>query len=132
MSTTYQIHVFGKAGCDKCHALHQRLDALLQDPEWADFEKVPHDLDTVDGLVAFCEAECINPQRIPAFYVAKFNPAAGRFEPLPNPRPGAAETPGGTSALYSLVGLQTDYSSAGRGLLTPRMIEAVLRQARGL
>ena len=40
--------------------------------------------------------------------------------------------PGGSSALYTWVGLQTDYSSVGRGVITPRMIEAVLRQAKAL
>ena len=38
MSKTYQIHVFGKPGCDKCHSLNGRLDDLLQEAEWADFE----------------------------------------------------------------------------------------------
>ena len=44
MSKTYQIHVFGKPGCDKCHTLNGRLDDLLQEAEWADFEKIYHDL----------------------------------------------------------------------------------------
>ncbi len=132
MSKTYQIHVFGKPGCDKCHTLNGRLDDLLQEAEWADFEKLYHDLETENGLVEFCEAECLNPQRVPGFYVSKANPATGEQEPLPNPQPGSADAPGGSGALYTWVGLQTDYSSVGRGVITPRMIEAVLRQAKAL
>ena len=99
MSKTYQIHVFGKPGCDKCHTLNGRLDDLLQEAEWAEFEKLYHDLETENGLVEFCEAECLNPQRVPGFYVSKANPATGEQEPLPNPQPGSADAPGGSSAL---------------------------------
>lgn len=132
MSKTYQVHVFGKPGCDKCHTLNGRLDDLLQEVDWADFEKIYHDLETENGLVEFCEAECLNPQRVPGFYVSKADPATSEQAPLPNPNPGAMDAPGGSSALYTWVGLQTDYSSAGRGVITPRMIEAVLRQAKSL
>ena len=132
MTKPYQIHVFGKPGCDKCHTLNGRLDDLLHEPEWANFEKVYHDLETEAGLVEFCEAECLNPQRVPGFYVSKANSVSGVHEPLPNPDPGAPGAPGGSSALYTWVGLQTDYSAAGRGVITPKMIEAVLRQAKAL
>lgn len=132
MAKTYQIHVFGKPACDKCHTLNGRLDDLLQAAEWADFEKVYHDLETESGLVEFCEAECLNPQRVPGFYISKADPATGAHAPLPNPNPGSSEGPGGSSALYTWLGLQTDYSSVGRGVITPRMIEAVLRQAKAL
>ena len=132
MSKTYQIHVFGKPGCDKCHTLNGRLDDLLQEAEWADFEKIYHDLETEAGLVEFCESECLNPQRVPGFYVSKASAVTGAQEPVPNPAPGAADAPGGSSALYTVVGLQTDYSAAGRGVITPKMIEAVLRQAKAL
>ena len=132
MACTYQIHVFGKPGCDKCTILNDRLDALLKADEWADFEKVYHNLETEAGLVELCEAECLNPQRVPGFYVSKVNPDTGAHEPLPNPTPGAPDAPGGSSALYTWVGLQTDYTPVGRGVITPRMITAVLQQARAL
>lgn len=130
-SATYQIHVFGKPGCDKCHTLNGRIDDLLRDAEWADFRKVYHDLETESGLVEFCEAECLNPQRVPGFYVSKADPATGLQRPIPSPQPGAP-APGGSSALYTWVGLQTDYTAAGRGVITPRMIEATLRLAKTL
>lgn len=120
---TYQIHVFGKPGCAKCHALQGRLDDLLAEPDFADFEKVYHDLETEEGLVAFCEAECLNPQRVPAFYVAKDG------EPMPNPAPGAPDAVLGDTALYTWLGLQTDYSPRGRGVLSPKMLEHTLRRA---
>lgn len=132
MEKTYQIHVFGKPGCAKCHTLQGRLDDLLQEPEWADFEKVYHDLETEDGLVDFCDVECLNPQRVPGFYISKADPATGAQRPIPNPTPGQTDAVTGASALYTWVGLQTDYSTAGRGVLTPRMIEATLRKAKTL
>ena len=75
-SASYRVLVFGKEGCDKCGLLNQRLDKILADEEFAGFEKVYHDLGTVEGLLAFCRAECINPQRIPAMLVAR--PGEGR------------------------------------------------------
>ena len=132
MSKSYQVHVFGKPGCDKCHTLNGRLDDLLKQAEWADVEKIYHDLETESGLVEFCEAECLNPQRVPGFYVSKANSDTGEQEPIPNPNPGASDAPGGSSALYTWVGLQTDYSPAGRGVIPPKMIEATLRRAKSL
>jgi hypothetical protein len=132
MSKTYQIHVFGKPGCAKCHTLNGRLDDLLQEEVWTDFEKVYHDLETENGLVEFCNVECLNPQRVPGFYVSKADPVSGDQAPIPNPVAGSADAPGGTSALYTWVGMQTDYTSVGRGVLSPKMIEAVLDQAKAL
>ena len=77
MAKKYRVVVFGKSGCPKCKVLNQRLDTLLDKPEWEQFEKVYHSLDTEDGLVSFCKAECINPQRIPAFYVAERRESGG-------------------------------------------------------
>ena len=45
--------------------------------------------------------------------------------------PGTVDEVCGKSHLYQYVGLQTDYSSQGRGVITPRMIETVLGTARG-
>ena len=132
MSKTYQVHVFGKPGCAKCHTLNGRLDDLLQEDPWTDFKKVYHDLETENGLVEFCDVECLNPQRVPGFYVSKADPVSGKQAPLPSPNPGAADAPGGTSALYTWVGLQTDYTSTGRGVISPKMLESVLSQAKSL
>ena len=33
------------------------------------------------------------------------------------------------SRLYQFVGLQTDYSEAGKGVISPKMIQAVLAEA---
>lgn len=128
MAKKYNIKVFGKAGCDKCRVLNQRLDGLLQKDEWADFDKTYVDLDTVDGLVEFCKAECINPQRVPAFVVCRQN-ENGKEQLLARSRPEQASIAGNV-ALHHLVGLQTDYSQEGRGVLRPDMIAAVLEEAR--
>jgi hypothetical protein len=130
MAKTYRILVFGKPGCDKCKVLNQRLDSLLERPEWQDFEKHYCDLATEDGLVQFAEAECINPQQIPALVVTRRDEASRRYLPLPNHRPGAVEEVYGKSKLYSFLGLRTDYSETGRGVISPQMVAAVLDEAR--
>jgi len=124
----FQVLVFGKTGCDKCEVLNQRLDKLLAKKAWSDFEKVPYDGESLDGLVTFCQAECLNPQRIPAMLVMRKGVGA-TYAPMPNPAPGKADPVCGKSRLYQYMGLQTDYTAAGKGLLTPKMIESVLQQA---
>lgn len=132
MAQKYQVKVFGKAGCDKCKLLNQRLDLVLQKTEWREFEKKYVDLDTEEGLVEFCRAECVNPQRVPALLVTRLDDRTGDYVPLPNPRPGELDEGCGRSRLYQVLGVQTDYSEAGRGVISPRMIEAVLEAAIGL
>ncbi len=129
MAAKYQIKVFGKQGCDKCHTLNQRLDKLLAKAEYADFEKLYCDVETIDGLVAFSEAECINPSRIPAMLVAQWDVEAGEYLPLGARQPGAPDPVCNKAKLYQYVGLQTDYSEAGKGILSPKMIESILAEA---
>lgn len=130
MQKPYKIKVFGKEGCAKCKMLNQRLDKLLEEKEWSDFEKEYCDVETVDGLVAFASAECINPQRIPAMLVTRRQEVTGRYEPVParDPKPRCEIC--GKSKLYQYVGLQTDYSDEGKGIISPKMITAVLEEVR--
>lgn len=125
---SFRIVVFGKSGCDKCALLNQRLDRLLKKKEWTDFEKVYFNSDNVEGLITFCQAECMNPQRIPAMLLTRRNKEGG-YEPLLNPSPGKQDAACGKSRLYQYMGLQTDYTNAGKGLITPKMIESVLSEA---
>ena len=129
MEKTYEVQVFGKHGCDKCSVLNKRLDKLLEKDQWQDFEKRYFDVETVDGLVAFSTSECINPQRIPAMIVAQRDDDTATYEPVPNMNPGVKDDLCGNSRLYQHLGLQTDYSSSGRGLITPKMISTVLADA---
>jgi hypothetical protein len=130
MSAKYQIRVFGKQGCDKCHTLNQRLDKLLTADDNVDFEKCYFDVETIDGLVAFAEAECINPSRIPAMLVTEWNEERADYVPLSTKAPGAKDAVCKKSKLYQYVGLQTDYSETGKGLITPKMIKSVLAEAQ--
>ena len=123
--------VFGKKGCVKCKALNQRLDSLLATPEYSDFEKKYWDVMTEEGLVEFCKIECVNPQRIPAFVVLK-RASDGKYLPLENPAPETADEVCRASKLYTLLGLQTDYSDVGQGVLSPAMITKVLAEARAV
>lgn len=129
MAARYQIRVFGKKGCDKCHTLNQRLDKLLAGEEYAAVEKLYCDVETIDGLVAFSEAECINPSRIPAMLVTAWDEELEEFVPVRTPTPGAKDTVCGKARLYQYVGLQTDYSDAGKGVISPKMIRSVLAEA---
>ena len=128
MAAKYQIRVFGKQGCDKCHTLNQRLDKLLSQAGFDAFEKLYCDVETIDGIVAFAEAECINPSRIPALLVTQWNEEENDFEPVSVPEPGAADTVCKKSRLYQYLGLQTDYSDVGKGVISPKMIQSILAE----
>ena len=130
MRKPYRIKVFGKEGCAKCKALNQRLDKLLTEQEWADFEKEYCDVETIDGLVAFASAECINPQRIPAMLITRLEETTERYVPVPVREPQQRDKVCGKSKLYQYIGLQTDYSDEGKGVISPKMITAVLNEAR--
>jgi hypothetical protein len=128
MAAKYQVRVFGKQGCDKCHTLNQRLDKLLAKEEFNTFEKLYCDVETIDGIVAFAEAECINPSRIPALLVTQWNEEAGDFVPVSVKEPGAADPVCRKSRLYQYIGLQTDYSDIGKGVISPKMIQSILAE----
>jgi hypothetical protein len=130
MAKSYKIKVFGKPGCAKCKTLNQRLDKLLATKKWADFEKEYCDVETVEGLVAFASAECINPQRIPAMLITRREEQTGQYAPVATREPKQTDKVCGKSKLYQYVGLQTDYTPAGKGLISPKMITAVLEEAR--
>jgi hypothetical protein len=130
MSAKYQIRVFGKEGCDKCHALNQRLDKLLTKEEYTGFNKLYCDVETIEGLVAFSEAECINPSRIPAMLITKWDEDADEYRPVGTKTPGTKDSVCKKSKLYQYVGLQTDYSDVGKGVISPKMIQSVLAEAQ--
>ncbi len=130
MAKPYKIQIFGKEGCAKCKTLNQRLDKLLKEKKWSDFEKEYCDVETVDGLVAFATAECINPQRIPAMLVTQRQEETERYVPVQTASPQPCDEVCGKSKLYQYVGLQTDYTDEGKGIISPKMITAVLDEAR--
>ena len=129
MASKFQVKVFGKQGCDKCHTLNQRLDKLLSKDEYSNVDKLYCDVESIDGLVAFAEAECINPSRIPAMLVTEWRDDCGEYVPVNTREPGSADPVCKKARLYQFVGLQTDYSDIGKGLLTPKMIQTVLAEA---
>ena len=81
-------------------------------------------------LVAFASAECINPQRIPAMLITRKDEKTGNYTPVPTREPKQTDEVCGKSKLYQYVGLQTDYTPSGKGLISPKMITAVLEEAR--
>lgn len=129
MAERYQIRVFGKQGCDKCHTLNQRLDKLLAKDGYSAFDKLYCDVETIPGLIAFAEAECINPSRIPALLVTEWSEDGEEYVPLSTKKPGKEDSVCKKAKLYQYVGLQTDYSSIGKGVISPKMLQAILAEA---
>jgi hypothetical protein len=122
-------HVFGKEGCAKCTMLNRRLENILAKEPWKGrVEKRYDDVESEDGLVYFCLAQCVNPSRIPALLMAKVD-ETGRESFIERQEVGADDPVCGASMLYQYVGIQTDYSAAGKGIITPEMIEQVLNEA---
>ena len=132
MDKTYQVKVFGKKGCAKCKTLNERLDKLLAQEEWQDFAKAYSDVETEVGLVDFCKAQCVNPSRIPAMVILKKDEETGRYELIRNASPGETGGVLKNSRLYTYLGVQTDYTDVGKGLITPKMLTSVLAEAREL
>ncbi len=122
------VNVFGKAGCAKCTMLNRRLDKLLREERYAGFQKKYHDVMTETGLVPFCLAQCLNPSRIPAMLVSRIREDGGE-EYLPNPDADRKDELCKDSKLYQYLGLQTDYSEEGKGIITPEMVESILDRA---
>lgn len=122
------VNVFGKEGCQKCAMLNRRLDKLLGAPRFAQFEKKYNNVMTEDGMMKFCLAQCLNPSRIPAMLISRID-ENGKETYLPNPHPGEQSEVYGHSKLFQFLGIQTDYSDEGKGIITPEMIESVLVEA---
>lgn len=123
------VNVFGKEGCAKCAMLNRRLDKLLTEERFANFEKRYYDVMTEEGLVPFCLTQCLNPSRIPGMLISQIT-EDGREEYLPNPAPGVKDEICKDSKLFQYLGLQTDYSDEGKGIITPEMVESILIQAQ--
>lgn len=130
MDSAYQVKVFGKKGCPKCKTLNQRLDKLLAKQEWQDFGRAYSDVETEVGLVDFCKVQCVNPSRIPSMVILKRNEETGRYELIRNANPGETGGVLKNSRLYTFLGLQTDYTDVGKGLITPKMLTSILAEAR--
>jgi len=120
----FQVAVFGKEGCDKCEAVKKRLNKILQEKPYEEFEFVYCDLGTVEGLVRFCRCEVLNPQRIPSLMVYHRQADQQRDDPSPVrcKRKLATE-----EEIETFLALETDYKATG--VITPKMIEEVLNQA---
>ena len=94
-----KVHLWGKAGCAKCAALHGRLDRLND----GTFEVIYHDTMTIEGKAEFSRHGSINGNCIPAVTV--------ETEKEPISRKGWAWP--GSLPLYGEYGLCTDYDNGG-------------------
>ncbi len=123
------VNVFGKPGCAKCAMLNRRLDKMLaEDPRYARFHKEYHNVLSEEGLVEFCKSECLNPSRIPAMVISCAD-SEGKSHYLVNPAPDAFDSVCRHSKLYQFLGVQTDYSEEGKGIISPEMIKSILDEA---
>ena len=126
-------HVFGKEGCTKCAALKRRLERLLGKPEYSMITMKYHDVMTLDGIVDFCKAECLNPNRIPALLLEN----DGKYVEIPEcvwdeldkdaELKNSRFDPGVT---YPYVGVQTNYDDTG--VIPEDVIKNVLDTAKNL
>lgn len=122
----YVANVFGKEGCSKCALLKRRLAALLERPEYSGIEMRYHDVLTLDGVVDFCKADCLNPNRIPALLMSVVDDGGHeRYLSAPPCDADFAE-----SATCGHVGTQTDYDNGG-GVIPPPVIQGILDKALG-
>lgn len=126
-------HVFGKEGCSKCAALKRRLERLLAKPEYSMIKMEYHDVMTLDGIVDFCKAECLNPNRIPALLME----SDGEYVELPKKlwddldrNDGPEHGRFSPDATYPYVGTQTNYD--GNGVITEQTIQGILDTAIAL
>ena len=123
------VNVFGKPGCAKCAMLNRRLDKMLaEDTRYARFHKEYHNVLSEEGLVEFCKSECLNPSRIPAMVISCAD-SEGKSHYLVNPDPDAFDSVCRHSKLYQFLGVQTDYSEEGKGIISPEMIKSILDEA---
>ena len=95
--------------------------------EYSDVKMEYHDVLTEDGVVEFCKAGCLNPNRIPALLMAK----DGEYIRNPLSFDSNNKDVYKASCTYSWIGIQTDYVSGG-GLITPAMIKETVDKAKEL
>ncbi len=77
-------------------------------------------------MVSFVKRECLNPQRIPSFIVEKLN-GNGEYEAIKNPA--HSQTVEGVRPMRYL-GIQTDYTEVGKGIIPPAAVVEVMQEAR--
>ena len=109
-----KIVVFGKKSCQKCAILKTRLAKILEEGVYKNFEIISYDLTDEESIVRFCDLECLNFSRIPAFYIEDKGKALQPKE-------------FNTYSLPIILGLQTDYERGGT--MTPDMLKQVLDEA---
>jgi hypothetical protein len=125
MSKSIRIHVFGKENCEKCKILNRRIDRLVK-KKGELFNKVYHDVETVEGLVRFAQTECMNPQRIPGFLFGVWDSEQNQEYMIPqDPDANLSDC----SILANYLGMQTDYAGPGKGLIAPEQIERLFDKA---
>jgi hypothetical protein len=122
MSKKYQVKVFGQSNCDKCRAMNHKIDELLKKDEYKDFEKQYVDVMSDDGLVTFCDLECLSPQKIPSFVVMELQ--GKEWTPIKRQDENVTDEICGNLLTYQHVGIQTDYSQ-NNGKITSKMIEHI-------
>ena len=111
-----KIIIFGKKGCKKCAILKDRLNKFLAQPEYISiFILENHELTDEESIIKFCDLECLNFSRIPAFYIED------------NGKPLKSKI-FSTFSLTTILGLQTDYEKGGT--MTPKMLQQVLDEAK--
>lgn len=126
--TKFLVTIFGKEGCEKCKVLKARIEHILSQPEWKEFDYVYVDVSTDEGYKIFKDTYYLEKDRIPALAIRKFDLAQDSYVLINDSR--EPDEILKTSKVEGLMAIQTDYFGEGRGIISPKMIVRLLEKAR--
>ena len=125
----YKLSVFGKRNHAETDELLHNITEMLASNAISDAYLAFEDVQTVTGVVNFSELSCLNPQRVPAMVISRYNPETDAYEAIGNPTPEGEDVVCKKSRLYQIMGLQTDYSVEARGIISQEMIAHVITES---
>ena len=102
---------------------------MLAKDEYSEFSLEYFDISTEDGLLDFVKRESLNPQRIPSFVVERFDNEHQRYVALENSESRDLRL---RVRPWRYLGLETDYSEKGKGIIRPQALHETLQRALSL
>ena len=108
----YVIVIFGKNGCPHCARLKETVMDILKEKTYREkFDLDYQNLSTVDGLIAYAEAETVNGQRIPALQLMRYSSEKKAYFKIPDRRKEGFDKQKKSLCVPVYLQLETDYSS---------------------
>jgi len=126
----FKINIYGKEGCQKCTALKSRIESMLKkNQKFNDFEMAYYDVKTIEGLIAYANAETVNGQRIPSLQILEMDSESNQYVKIRDPR--KEERKEGKLFVPTYLQLETDYSDPKKAVIKPKEIENLMLLAMG-